>query len=238
MKVISIILAVALIGCIVFSVFQMNTISGLKDKSEQLISEKEELDKLLAQAKQEAGELTAQNNEYQAEIETLNAANNAFTKANEEIGTSMDTAITSMQSVQEKLKSIETIMGIAADETSEEVPEEVELNDSLQKAEHVSSLLALLVKRTEALQPEIETSANTIQELRGTVDEQKQMIAKVTEDLNNSKLLYDEAVQSGTQKDETIAGLNTTISELEAQLTMLRTTVDEWLTPASETDNE
>ena len=219
----------------------MHTAQELRTAREQIAAEKENLEKQIIDLNKNAETLSAQNTNYQSDIRNLTEETGRMSAEINEAQGSLDATMKSFDTVQKYLRMMETTYGtqseglpateIQGEQANQANEEDIQSSSLSAAATDVANEVELLIHQMQMLSEAAENQ-------KENVVKQKETGQSLTEELATSKSMLEKEELAGAQKDEEIMALNTKVNELEAQLTMMRTTIEEWLVPTAEMNNE
>ena len=142
-----------------------------------------------------------------------------------------------MKQLKNSLRNAKESLGIPQESEPEDENRENDAQSSLTSAEALNSMTAEVLT-------DIGTIQSGIAALNQTVSDQKEMLSAneaAIQSLNHEVELQTEKITAADtalkEKEGKIGELETKISEYEGQLTVMRTTVEEWLTPSESSEN-
>ncbi len=237
-KVISIILAIVMVILIAFLGVQMHTAQELRTAREQIAAEKENLEKQIIDLNKNAETLSAQNTNYQSDIRNLTEETGRMSAEINEAQGSLDATMKSLDTVQYYLQMIETTYGMQSEVLPATAVQGEQENEEDIKSSSLSAAATDVANEVELLIHQMQMLSEAAENQKENVVKQEETVQSLTEELATSKSMLEKEELAGAQKEEKIRTLNTKVSELEAQLTMMRTTIEEWLVPTAEMNNE
>lgn len=247
-KKVSIILAVLLVLSLIFGIYQTYSLSKTSNeknacerknaelereiadtngRNDQLLGEQERLQKQLEQVSEEHAKL------LEIEVQEsgiIHSAADSINQLDEVFATIRQTLVPDGEQDEQK--------DAVKEETTSDGDEQLDLSERmtyiLDEAKSMLDMCTLLSKKYEESQKLAIQQQETIEKNELTIESQSAEITANKEQLE--KMIQSDAQkeQAIAAKDEMISNLQTTIDELEGQLTMMRTTVSEWLVPSEQ----
>ncbi len=219
----------------------MHTAQELRTAREQIAAEKENLEKQIIDLNKNAETLSAQNTNYQSDIRNLTEETGRMSAEINEAQGSLDATMKSFDTVQKYLRMIENTYSTQSEVHPATEVQGEQANQANEEDIQTSSLSASatdMANEVELLIHQMQMLSEAAENQKENAVKQEETVQSLTEELATSKSMLEKEELAGAQKDEEIMALNTKVNELEAQLMMMRTTIEEWLVPTAEMNNE
>ena len=136
------------------------------------------------------------------------------------------------------LANMRDVLGMSQAEVSEENPTETTEPTSIIHAQNLNRLTDMVFQNAGLIQSGVNSLHQTVQDQVKQLNENEKTIQSINSELKELKEKLTAAETTVQEKDTFIKDCETKIAEYEAQLTMMRTTVDEWLTPSASEGKE
>ena len=233
-----VVLAIALLLCLAFSIYQYSNASTLKKDNDRLLTEKNELDKQISALNTEVSGLKSDYSALQTELTEASEANTALVDTDQKVQQEIAAANATLKQCQAMLANMRDVLGMSQAEVSEENPTETTEPTSIIHAQNLNRLTDMVFQNAGLIQSGVNSLHQTVQDQVKQLNENEKTIQSINSELKELKEKLTAAETTVQEKDTFIKDCETKIAEYEAQLTMMRTTVDEWLTPPASEGKE
>lgn len=247
-KKVSIILAVLLVLSLIFGIYQTYSLSKTSNDKDAYESKNAELTRELADTNGRNDQLLGEQERLQKQLEQVSEEHAKLLEIEEQESSIIHSASDSMNQLDEIFAKARQILvpDGEQDEQKDAVQEETNSDGDGQlglaeRMTHILDEAKSMLDMCTSLDKKYEESQKLALQQQETIEKNELTLESQSAELTANKEQLEKMIQSDTEKeqaiaakDEMISNLQTRIDELEGQLTMMRTTVSEWLVPSEQ----